>query len=319
MKFTPIKHRRFYLAFVGVMMALSVASIVVFGLKPGIDFTGGAIIEVVGSSVTVESVEEVVAASAPAGYSLRTTEGGVIVRTAPLDDTQRQDLTGAIEAAGMSVSRLNAVGPTLGSELAYKSVVAMTLVIAAVLIYVAIAFAGVREPVGSWTYGTIVVVSLVHDILIPLGLFAALGAFAGFEVDSLFVTALLVILGYSINDTIVIFDRVRENLRMRKLEQEKSTKAKSAEPVDRAVIAEEFPALVERSVRETLARSLNTSITTALSLAVLYFVGAESTQTFALALFAGVIAGAWSSLFLAAPLLVIVERRAAQKAARAQA
>lgn len=311
--FAPIAHRRIYLPIIGGFTALAITFIVLFGLKPGIDFTGGALIEVSSSTpIATETVDSIVSPVVESGYSIRTTDGGgVIVRTAPLSEEQRQTIVSSFEANGMTVERLNAIGPTLGKELVYKSFVAMTLVILAVLIYVAIVFSGVREPVGSWTYGGIVVISLFHDVLIPIGLFAFLGQFAGYEVDSLFVTAMLVILGYSINDTIVIFDRVRENLKLQKAEKEKGKEGV------RTVVDEKFPVLVERSIKETLARSLNTTITTLISLIVLYVVGADSTRAFALALFAGVIAGAWSSLFLAAPMLVWFQERAERRAKQA--
>lgn len=311
--FAPIAHRRVYLPIVGGLTALAIAFILVFGLKPGIDFTGGAIIEVSSpTQIAPETIDPIVSPVVEAGYSVRTTDdGGVIVRTSPLSEEQRQTIVSSFEAGGMTVERLNAIGPTLGKELVYKSFVAMALVVLAVLIYVAIVFAGVRGQVSSWTYGGIVVITLFHDVIIPIGLFAVLGQFAGYEVDALFVTAMLVILGYSINDTIVIFDRVRENLTIQKTEKEKGKEG------SREITAERFPELVERSIKETLARSLNTTVTTLVSLIVLYVVGADSTRAFALALLAGVLAGAWSSLFLAAPLLVTFQQRAERRAPQA--
>jgi preprotein translocase subunit SecF len=311
--FKPIAHRRVYLSIIGFISAVAIAGVVMFGLKPGIDFTGGALVEVSSQNpIATEVINAVVSPIAAPGYSVRTTDdGGAIIRTAPLSEEQRQALVSSFEAQGMTVERLNAIGPTLGHELVYKSFIAMTLVILAVLVYVAIVFSGVREPVGSWTYGGIVVMTLFHDVLIPVGLFAFLGQFAGYEVDSLFVTAMLVILGYSINDTIVIFDRVRENLKLQKAEVEKGKEGM------RTVVDEKFSSLVERSIKETLARSLNTTVTTLISLIVLYFVGADSTKAFALALLAGVLAGAWSSLFFSAPMLVWFQERAERRAKRA--
>lgn len=310
--FKPIAHRRIYLPIIGFISAVAIAGVVMFGLKPGIDFTGGALVEVSSQNpIATETINAIVSPIAAPGYSVRTTDdGGAIIRTAPLSEEQRQTLVTSFEAGGMTVERLNTIGPTLGQELVYKSFIAMALVILAVLVYVAIVFSGVREPVGSWTYGGIVVITLFHDVLIPVGLFAFLGQFAGYEVDSLFVTAMLVILGYSINDTIVIFDRVRENLKLQKAEVEKGKEG------SRDVVGEKFSFLVERSIKETLARSLNTTVTTLISLVVLYFVGADSTKAFALALFAGVMAGAWSSLFFSAPMLVWFQERAERRAKR---
>ena len=159
------------------------------------------------------------------------------------------------------------------------------LVILGIVLYITFAFRKVSEPISSWKYGLVAIAALVHDVLIPTGVFAVLGHFLGYEVDTLFVTALLVILGFSVHDTIVVFDRVRENLRH-------STGRKP------------FDQIVGESVSQTFTRSINTSLTTLLALIVLYFFGGSTTEHFSLALIIGIAAGTYSSIFIGSPLLV---------------
>jgi preprotein translocase subunit SecF len=180
----------------------------------------------------------------------------------------------------------------LGAQFTNKAFWALLAVILAIILYIAFAFRKVSRPVPSWLYGITAVVILLHDLLIPAGLYAFLGYFAGVEVDALFVTALLALLGYSVNDTIVIFDRVREHL----TENEKLG------------VREEFADTVGKSIQETLVRSVNTSLTMVLALLALIFLGAAATQQFAIVMLAGIIAGTYSSVLLAAPLLIPLSR-----------
>jgi len=171
------------------------------------------------------------------------------------------------------------------------------LVVFCIITFIAFAFRGVSKPVQSWKYGVVAIITLLHDILLPLGLFAVLGHFFGAEVDALFIVALLTILGISINDTIVVFDRIRENLR---LNEERNKR-------------EEYEEVVGRSIIQTLARSINTSLTVIIVLISLYFLGPVATQNFALTLIVGMVAGTYSSIFLASPLLVAWDRLSAKK------
>ena len=173
-----------------------------------------------------------------------------------------------------------------------KSLFSIILVIICIVLFITFAFRKVSEPVASWKYGLITVLALVHDVLIPAGVFAVLGHFQGIEVDTLFVTALLVVLGFSVHDTIVVFDRVRENLKINR-----ETRAKKP-----------FEQIVGESISQTFVRSINTSLTTILVLIVLFFVGAETTKLFSLALIIGIIAGTYSSIFIGSTLLVTAEK-----------
>ena len=180
--------------------------------------------------------------------------------------------------------RYEFVGPVIGKELRTKSVYAIILVLIAIILYVAWAFRKVSYPVDSWKYGIVAVIALFHDILIVVGVFVFLGEYLNVEVNSAFVAALLTILGYSVNDSIVVFDRIRENLPR---------------------VKESFDDIVNISVNETIKRSVNTSITTLLVLLSIYFLGGTSIKSFVLALIIGVLAGTYSSIFLASPLLVV--------------
>jgi preprotein translocase subunit SecF len=212
---------------------------------------------------------------------------------------EKETLTNIVTEQGTIVvteKRFDSIGPVLGTEALRKSMASIIFVLIAIILFVAFAFRKVSEPVSSFKYGLIAIVALLHDVIIPTGVFATLGYFLGYEIDTLFVTALLVILGFSVHDTIVVFDRVRENLK------------DSKKPFDQ---------IVGESISQTFTRSINTSLTTLLALVVLYLVGGEATEHFSLALIIGIVAGTYSSIFVGSPLLVTVwkwqEKRKAKK------
>jgi preprotein translocase subunit SecF len=200
-----------------------------------------------------------------------------------------------------SLTRFTSIGPVIGEELKDKAVWAVGAVVIIIVLYVAFAFRGVSYPVGSWTYGGITILALAHDVLVPAALMAILGYTMGAEIDVLFVMAMLAVLGYSVNDTIVVFDRVRENII--KYRQEKKVKKDGQETVE-YLFTKPFEVIVGQSVGETLLRSINTSLTTLLALLALYFLGGDVTKNFALVLIAGIIAGTYSSICIANPLLI---------------
>ncbi len=289
-----IKYRKIFFIMSALFVLLSLISILAFGVTFGIDFVGGSLTEV---RYEEERVEKGVLSNQfnnlPIGaYSLRETgDSGYIFKARDLTDKEHQAVL-SIFSQGNTIDiteeRFNSIGPIIGQELRTKALIALALVVIAIILFVAFAFRRVSRPVSSWKYGLIAIIALLHDIIIPVGLFALLGYYIGAEIDVLFVMALLAILGYSVNDTIVVFDRVRENLR---LNQDTNKK-------------EDFELTVGKSLQQTYTRSINTSITTALVLLALFFLGPESTENFALVLLIGVIAGTYSSIFLATPLLV---------------
>ena len=292
-----VTYRKVFFALSGIVVAAAIASIAIFGLNFGIEFTGGELIETKYDVRPERSLVEAQLDTLELGaYSLRAAGNDeFILRVRPLEETEREFVFAAVTSIGEStgtVERFNSVGPTIGTELRNKAWIALLAVLLAIIFFIAIAFRKVSEPVSSWKYGIIAVLALIHDVIVPTGLFAALGYFFGAEVDVLFVMALLAILGYSVNDTIVVFDRVRENL---KENEEKNRN-------------EDFELTVGKSLNQTYMRSINTSLTTLVVLLALFFVGSEVTQDFALVLIAGVLAGTFSSIFLATPLLVTVQK-----------
>ncbi len=212
-----------------------------------------------------------------------------------MDEVQRASLSQALsvdETLTPIIKRQNTIGPVAGSELKSKAFKAIAVVVLMIVLFVSFAFRKVSEPVSSWKFGLATIVALFHDVVIPTGVFVFLGKYFGTEIDLLFVTGLLAILGYSVHDTIVVFDRVRENLRLNK---EKGKK-------------EDFEYTVGNSVQQTFARSINTSLTIFITLLALYLFGGETTKDFALLLIVGVIAGTYSSIFVASPLLVTFQQ-----------
>lgn len=290
------KNLTYFFILPALLSLVAIVSLLLWGLKPGIDLSGGSLLQITYAD-QVPSVDQLQSAAAPLSLGeLRVQPAGTstyIIRTRALTNDEKNSLESSLSSLGaLHEDQYTSVGPTIGAELLNKAWIAIVLVVVCIIIFIALAFRGVSKPVASWKYGVVAIVTLLHDILVPTGLFAVLGHFAGAEVDSLFIVALLTILGISINDTIVVFDRIRENLHRN---DERGKK-------------EAFSEVVGRSIRQTLARSINTSLTVVIVLVALYLWGPASTQTFALTLIVGMIAGTYSSIFLASPLLVLWER-----------
>jgi preprotein translocase subunit SecF len=293
-----VRYRKIFFILSAVIIALAVFSILFFGLQFGIDFSGGAITEVSYplDRPDKEDLEQRISNLPIGSFSLRPAgDNGFILRTRDLTEEERLVVLQSLSLGGtveIVEERYNSIGPTIGKELRNKAYVAIVIVIIAIILFVAFVFRKVSKPVSSWKYGIIAVIALIHDILVPVGIFALLGQLIGVEIDVLFVMALLAILGYSVNDTIVVFDRVRENLHYNR----------------ESNVKEDFELTVGKSLNQTYARSINTSLTTLFVLLALFFIGSTSTQNFALVLITGVVAGTYSSIFLATPLLVVAER-----------
>lgn len=289
-----VKNRNLFFAFTGLLILISVVAVAVYGLKLGTDFTGGTLAEVTYPSErpAPQLIHEALDGAGLTGYSLRETgANGYALRAGNLSDIQRSSLPELLsggDAYRGVITQQSEVGPTIGTELRNKSLVAIAVVLLCIMLFIAFAFRHVSEPISSWTYGLIAIITLLHDVIIPLGAFAVMGHFMGAQVDTLFVTALLTILGFSIHDTIVVFDRTRENLH---INHERGRK-------------EPFGETAGRSLNQTIVRSINTSLTVVISLVTLYVFGPESTRIFALTLLIGIIAGTYSSIFFATPLLV---------------
>lgn len=317
-----ITNKKIFLTIAAVVMSTSIAIIAALGLNLGIDFTGGSLTEVSYQTAPDQAeLEALINAQELGGISVRESidEAGrdaYLIRTRDLSEPERLELESVVTFVGEGgeVSRFTSIGPVIGQELKDKALYAILGVVMIIVIYVAFAFRGIGTPVSSWTYGAITIFVLIHDVLVPTALMSILGYVAGLEVDVLFVMALLAVLGYSVNDTIVVFDRVRENLMANRTEER--TKREEAGIMLEDVtytLTKPYDQIVGSAVSETLARSINTSLTTFIALIALFFLGGAVTQTFALILMAGVLAGTYSSICIASPLVVAYAERRARK------
>jgi preprotein translocase subunit SecF len=274
---------------------LALGALFMWGLKPGIDLAGGSILQV--SFENRPSIEEINTKLAELNFgeirAQTSNEKDVVFRQRELKNEEKQKMMQTLGAFGAVYEvQFNSVGPTIGQEIVQKSWWAIVLVSLSIIAFIAFAFRHVSEPVASWKYGVVAIVTLLHDILVPTGLFAYLGHARGAEVGVFFIVAILTTLGISINDTIVVFDRIRENLRLNEENRRH----------------EIFGDMVWKSIKQTMARSINTSLTVIIMLVSLFILGPESTKDFSLTLIIGMIAGTYSSIFLASPLLVQLEK-----------
>lgn len=298
-----IKYSKIWLFLSGVLAVLSIAIIAMWGLKFGIDFTGGSLMELEFAKVRPDN-NQIVSLLEKSDIKnviiQKTGDNGVIVRTAAMTEESHQKTFGIIknefEKDGNTIieSRFEMIGPSVSQQLRQRSIWAFILVCIGIISYIAYAFRGVSRPVASWKYGALCVVAMAHDILIVIGLFSLLGHYFGTEIDVAFIVAVLTILGYSVNDTIVVYDRIREKLLRR--------------------TSESFDDLVNSGLNQTVMRSINTTLTTLLPLFALFFFGGATIHSFTLALLVGITSGAYSSIFIASPLLVYVERWQRKKA-----
>lgn len=317
-----IKHKKIFLIIAAAIVLVCAAIVAVFGLKPGIDFTGGSLMEVRYSSLPERViVEEAVTTLDIGSFSVRQSESeagsGYLISTKDLSEEERAKLETTLKSVGADgeLVRFTSIGPVIGQELGDKAVWALGAVVLLIIIYVAIAFAGVGAPVSSWVYGFMTIIVLVHDILVPVAFISLMGQFAGAEIDILFVTVLLTILGFSVNDTIVIFDRIRENLKLNRTETRQNVPVPGGKDdvIVTYTLHKPFGDLVGQAIDETMTRSINTSLTVLIALIALYAFGSSVTQMFTLSLMVGVVAGAYSSIFIASPLLVLYQEIQAKK------
>lgn len=289
-----IRNRKIFLSISAVLILLSFAAIAIFGLPLGIDFKGGALTEASYTDVRpdVEIINEALKQNETFVSATVQPEGekNIIIRTKDLSETERQTLVAALNTTGaVTINNYTSIGPSVGRELTNKMIMAIIFVSAIIILFIAYAFRNVSRPVKSWKYGVIAIATLLHDIIIPTGIFAVLVRFYHAEVDTLFVVALLTVIGLSISDTIVIFDRIRENLKNNRY----------------ATFAE----TVGQSLNQVYTRSVNTALTVIIVLVALSIFGPSTTRVFSLMLTAGMICGTYSSIFLASPLLVWLNDR----------
>ena len=291
MQVSFLKYKKIYFFFSAVLVIGSVVSLIVFGLNPGIDFTGGSILEIeyLTERPLNQEVKDILSEVdlgeiylQPAG------EKGIIIRMKDVSEETHQEiwqkLSEGKEEGEIEELRFESIGPVIGQELKEKTKVVVILSLFAIVFYIAFAFRKLTFPAKSWQYGVASLVALAHDVLIPLGVFSVMGELKGVQITIPVIVALLTVLGYSINNTVVVFDRIRENLLKR--------------------TGVNFEEAVDMSLNQTLARSINTSLTTLFVLLAIFFLGGETLRYFALVLILGIIAGTYSSMFLASPILV---------------
>ena len=299
-----IKYKKIFLSISLFIVIASLVCTAAFGLKLGIDFKGGALMEATYQKdrPTLDQITTAVK-TVNIGETIIQDSGSndVIVKSRDLSETERTNLLAALSIGNtmpVQEKSFTSIGPTVGTELARKAIVSIILVIIAIILFIAFAFRQVSKPVASWKYGLVAIVTLAHDIIIPSGVFALLGHFNGAEVDSLFVVALLTVLGLSVSDTIVVFDRIRENLKLH--------------------VSDSFAETVGKSINQTFTRSINTSLTVIIVLLALFFFGPATTKNFSLVLVVGMFFGTYSSIFVASPILVLVENWQAKQRAKAK-
>jgi preprotein translocase subunit SecF len=339
-----IKLRKFFLPFAGTLTVVAILLWIMWGLNLGIDFTGGSLLEIeyLQDRPTVNDFKSQLAdlnlqglrvqSIGDKGYVLRFQNTGEDIHEQIINKLNGQDanaqpateaspsstdnngitIEAADQASGAALSgiqvetsagtvtpgaapvtqkivekRFDSIGPAIGTELKTKAFYAIILVVIGIIIYIGIAFRKVSYPVNSWKYGVAAIIALIHDIFVTVAIFVVLGKFFGFEINTPFVAALLTILGYSVNDTIVVFDRVRENLH--KYEGD-------------------FEEIVEKSIWETMARSINTIVTVELALLALLVFGGGVINDFVLPLLIGIFFGGYSSIFIASPVIVVWQK-----------
>ena len=273
----------------GAVILIGIISLVTFGLKAGIEFSSG-------SMMTVNFADEVDQGQlrqelVSLGYTnvivQRTGEGDFLIRTRELSGEEKTGLEGALitRFGSLEETEFHSVSPMVATETARNAAIAIAVAAIGILLYITWAFRRMPKP---FRYGTCAIIALMHDVLVTLGTFSILGGILNWEINLMFIIGILAVIGYSVNDTVVVFDRIRENL----------TKG----------VSSNFEVVVNNSLVETLSRSLNTSLTTlVVVLALLLFIGA-SIQNFAVVLLIGIITGAYSSICIAPQLLLVWER-----------
>jgi preprotein translocase subunit SecF len=269
------------------LVGLSLTSLLLWGLKPSIDFTGGTRLEISGTNSTDEISELIQDEGLENPQVQRVGENRVAVRIPQISEEKHRELSAKIkEKLGQETEIVNfeTVGPTISRDITKKAIIAIVFAVAVIIIYIGYSFRRVPKPATSWEFGITSVLALIHDTIIVVGAFSLLGRIYGIEVDPLFITGLLTIISFSVHDTIVIFDRVRELI------------------ITRGSI--DFEEMVDQSLLEMLPRTLVTSFLVWIVLLILFLFGGDSVRYFVLTMTIGVFVGTFSSLIVASPLLV---------------
>ncbi len=296
--FNTLKYYKLWFTVSGLILVFGIVSLAIYGLRLGIDFRGGSLTELQFSQpYDLTKVRDALNSQNLGAYQLQTSSPtDLLIRTETLSQEQHVAMENAIQkdAGSFKEASFTSIGPVIGSELKKDAIYQLVLVSLGIVIYIGYAFRRVSKPVTSWRFGWSAVIALFHDLLFVLGFFSILGHFLGVEIDSLFVTAMLTVLGFSVHDTIVVFDRIRENLKV--------------------YAGESIEFVVNHSISQTIVRSLNTSLTVLFVLLSLLLFGGASIHFFVLALFVGILVGTYSSIFIASPVLVLWQNWKTKKA-----
>lgn len=289
-----LKYYKYLFGFSVVIFVFGVVFLSIYGLNLGIDFKGGTLSELkFQKPVDLAKVRDVLTQNGlEKHFQLQTTDNnGLIIKTESMEREQYQKISNELKSkvGEFEEKSFESFGPIVGKELKQKALWQLILVSVGIVLYISYAFRRIQKPITSWQFGVAAIIALLHDLVVVLGIFSILGRYRGIEVDSLFVTAMLTVLGFSVHDTIVVFDRIRENLKI--------------------YAGESIEFVVNHSVSQTLVRSLNTSLTVLFVLLCLLLFGGESIRYFVLALFIGIITGTYSSIFVASPILVFWQKR----------
>ena len=285
-----IGKKNFYFALSLIVVIPGLIALLLFGLNLSIDFTGGSRLTISFpqkvEKTTSEKIKNTLTKENLTVSTVETSGNSLLIRTSPMDQKQNIKFVNTLskEFKGAKETQFETIGPTIGGETTANAIKAVILASTLIILYITWSFRKVPKPASSLRFGVSAIIALIHDVLVVLGIFAILGHFFGVEVDSLFVTALLTVIGFSVHDTIVVFDRIRENLRRSQ---------------------DSFPQIVNDSILQTLDRSLNTSLTVLLVLFALLLFGGETIKWFVVALLIGVTSGTYSSIFNASPILVV--------------
>ncbi|MDD3480991.1 MAG: protein translocase subunit SecF [Patescibacteria group bacterium] len=282
-----MKHRKWYYVFAMVFVIPSIAGLLLWGLKPSIDFTGGSKLELRGTT-DQDKAQEFAESNELSGIVIQEVgDNGLSIRFAEINEEKHRKVSGSIGdffGDGVEEVAFETVGPTISSEITQNAFVSIALASLIIIFYIGYSFRRVPKPASSFRFGITAIIALAHDTIIVVGVFAFLGRFLNIEVDPLFITGLLTVIGFSVHDTIVIFDRIRENLIKKG--------------------ASELEGTVNLSLLEMLPRTINTSFLVWSILLILFLLGGETTKYFVLTLVIGILAGTYSSLFVASPLLI---------------
>lgn len=285
-----------------ITFAAGLVALFVYKLNIGIDFTGGSLLEIsLPLLVNKDKIESIYQDEKINFTTISTAGQGIIIRSKEINENKKNEVINTLNSkigngGKVEEKRFETIGPTVSSDLIRKAIISVILASLGIIFYISFAFRKMTDRGLSWRFGVSAVIALVHDLFIAAGLFALFGHIFGWEIDSLFITALLTVMGFSVHDTIVVFDRLRENLRK--------------------YAGDSFTDIANASLVQTLSRSINTSFTILITLAALLFLGGESIKPFVFTLFVGILVGTYSSIFIATPTVVIWQKYLDAKSAR---